>query len=158
MSDTLTENMLVSKIVDMWTGWSDRIEPASGSSVGFPDLVLSDRIMGSIPFEVKLGWEPKPGYIQPVGDGLRPAQIRWHTMFARAGHVSGILIGTYDGSIIRYYIVPGRNAVSVNGGLNVMEDPIMMLVDSRKPQSFNRLLLNWIKQEKALAASRSSRD
>jgi hypothetical protein len=157
MSDTFTftENMLVGQIVDMWTGWSDRIEPASGSSIGFPDLILSDRVEGSHFFEVKAGWEPKPGYIQLVGNGLRPAQIRWHTMFSLSGGVSGILIGTFDGETTRYYLAPSREAPRLNGGLNVLEDNVMMLASSKKPQNFTRLLLRWIKQEKALASSRS---
>ena len=149
MKDTITETSLISMIVSLWEGWADRIEPASGSSVGFPDLVLFDKAVGSIPFEVKVGFEKTLGVISPVGDGMRPAQIRWHAMFAREGGVSGVLIGNPDG----IYIVPGRDANLINHGLSVIENNIMLVASPQIRSRFKPLLCGWIKQEKAHASS-----
>ncbi len=117
--DTLTETRLAGMIIKGWKGWVDRIEPAGGSTVGFPDLLLFDKSFGILPVELKLG-DMKHGVIEPRE--LRPAQLRWHKSFFMHGGLSAIIVGAEDeDGEITIGIANGKDAEDLNEGINVLK-------------------------------------
>lgn len=116
---TLTETRLAGLVTKGWSGWSDRIEPAGGSSVGFPDLLLFHPSIGMLPVELKVG-TLKHGIIEPRE--LRPAQIRWHKSFFRHGGLSAIIVGAEDeDGEVMIGITNGKHAEDLNEGINVLK-------------------------------------
>lgn len=87
-----------------YNGWLCQLHPGQGSDVGIPDLLLGTPSAGLIGCEVKCG-----SLIDGVVwcSAIRPAQIRFHTSLANAGHSSILAIGVWSGDHWRPFLVDG---------------------------------------------------
>lgn len=85
-----------------WHGWLTQLHPGQGSDVGIPDLILGDS-SGLLPVEVKLGSIDEDNILWC--SAIRPAQIVWHKALADAGFNSILLVGVYQGSAWRPFVV-----------------------------------------------------
>jgi hypothetical protein len=145
----LTETKLSQMVGRLWIGWYDRIQPAHGSTMGFPDLLLFDPAVGHLPVELKLGHHPQTNLIRT--SDLRPAQIRWHKGIAQHGGFSAILIGVPDGKgSATIYAVNGRDCERLLTDIGIFEGVATKIA----PVEFRTALLSWVKMEKSHAKSR----
>jgi hypothetical protein len=86
------EKALRKFFVEKLLGWSCKLEPGLGATVGAPDVLslVGDRLEL---FELKVGWL--------AGDRLfcttiRPAQVVWHKKLAMAGGRSFLVVGVKE--------------------------------------------------------------
>lgn len=146
--DTFTENDLSLTFCGLWRGWVDRIEPASGSTMGFPDVILFHPHTGSIPVELKLACFPKPHIIAPVGGGMRPVQIGWHKRYYTIGGVSAIVLGVMENEKLSLYLVSGKDADKINEGMNILSSDIVCMSPFLVNRSLLQLFTRWVEEMK----------
>lgn len=119
------------------------IEPAFGSTVGDPDVLvpLGGRL---VPVELKLGRLVPGGSVVPVG--VRPAQRRYHHQARKAGIDTAYLVAVVDdeGDYFDVHFVPGDYENRLNP-----PHAVVSFAEKREPKVNSCLFLT--KLEAALA-------
>ena len=92
-----------SKLDQLPVAWQ---EPRSGGTMGAPDCWLPSKHGGRVGIELKLGW-PDEGNVCFT---MRPAQIRYHHVAAKAGDRTAILVSVvHMNKLLWRALLPGND-------------------------------------------------
>lgn len=135
----ISEQTLRTWLRSVWAKNADKaalglrwIEPASGSTVGDPDVLVP---LGGklVPVELKLGRVGSGGVVVPVS--VRPAQRRYHNQARRSGIATAYLVAVPDEwDVFDVYLVSGTFETELNPGNVVVSigERVNAKIDSKR--------------------------